>query len=32
MICDDLEEWHGARGRRQVQEGGDICSPMADSC
>ena len=22
----------GVRGRREVQEGGDICIPMADSC
>ena len=24
--------WHGAGDGREVQKGGDICTPMADSC
>ena len=28
----NLEEWDGEGDRRDVQEGGDICIPMADSC
>ena len=32
MLCDNLEGWDGVRGGREVQEGGDICMPMADSC
>ena len=31
-LCDNLEEWDGMRGGKEVQEGGDICKPMADSC
>ena len=31
-ICDNLEGWEGAGGGRGVQEGGDMCIPMADSC
>ena len=31
MVCDDLEGWDGVEGGREVQEGGDICIPMADS-
>ena len=27
-LCINLEGWDG----REVQEGGDICIPMADSC
>ena len=30
-LCDHLEGWHGEGDRREVQEGGDICMPMADS-
>ena len=30
--CDNLEGWDGVGGRREVQEGGNICTPMADSC
>ena len=30
MLCDNLED--GVGGGREVQEGGDICIPMADSC
>jgi len=29
---DDLEEWERVAGGRGVQEGGDICVPIADSC
>ena len=28
----NLEGWDGAGGGREVQEGGVICIPMADSC
>ena len=28
----NLEEWFGQGDGREVQEGGDICIPMADSC
>ena len=31
MLCDNLEGWDGVGGQREVQEGGDICIPMADS-
>ena len=31
-LCDNLEGRNGAGGGREVQEGGDICKPMADSC
>ena len=31
-LCINLEEWDGAGDRREVQEGGDIFIPMADSC
>ena len=31
-LCDNLEGWDGVRGGREVQERGDICIPMADSC
>ena len=27
MLCDDLEEWDGGR---EVQEGGDMCTHIAD--
>ena len=30
-LCIDLEGWEGGDGR-EVQEEGDICIPMADSC
>jgi len=27
------KDWlNGVRGGRKVQEGGDICTPLADSC
>ena len=32
MLFDSLEGWDGVGGGREVQEGGDICIPMADSC
>ena len=28
----NLEGWDGVGGRKEVQEGGDICIPKADSC
>ena len=31
VLCDNLEGWNGVGGRSKVQEGGDICQPMADS-
>ena len=31
-LCINLEGWDGEGDRREVQEGGDICIPMADSC
>ena len=31
-LCINLEGWHGAGDGREVQKGGDICTPMADSC
>ena len=30
-LCINLEGWDGERDGREVQEGGDICMPMADS-
>ena len=30
-LCVNLEVWDGAGGGRGIQEGGDICIPMADS-
>ena len=30
--CINLEGWEGEGDRREVQKGGDICIPMADSC
>ena len=32
MLCDNLEGWDGLGGEREIQEGGDICIPMDDSC
>ena len=32
MLCDNLEGWDGVAGEWEVQEGGDIRIPMADSC
>ena len=31
VLCDNLEEWDGVGDGRKVQEGGDMCIPMADS-
>jgi len=31
-LCDNLEGWDGEGDGREVQEGGDMCIPMADSC
>ena len=31
MPCDNLEEWDGVEGRREVPEGGDICIHISDS-
>ena len=30
-LCINLEGWDGAGDGREVQKGGDICIPMADS-
>ena len=32
MLCDNLEGWDREGGGREVQEGGDIRIPLADSC
>ena len=31
-LCINLERWEGEGDRKEVQKGGDICIPMADSC
>ena len=31
-LCTNLERWDGEGDGREVQKGGDICTPMADSC
>ena len=31
MLCDNLEGWDRVGGGREVQEGGAICIPMANS-
>ena len=31
-LCINLAGWDGAGEGREVQKGGDICIPMADSC
>ena len=31
-LCTNLEGWDGEGDGREVQKGGDICIPMADSC
>ena len=31
-LCINLEGWDGEGDGREIQEGGDICTPMADSC
>ena len=30
--CINLEGWDGEADGREVQNGGDMCTPMADSC
>ena len=32
VLCDNLEGWDEAGGGRELQEGGDVCTPVADSC
>ena len=32
VLCDNLEGWDGVGGGKEVQEGGDVCIAMADSC
>ena len=31
-LCINLEGWDGAGDGKEVQKGGDTCTPMADSC
>ena len=31
-LCNNLEGWERVRGRRESQEGGDICTSMVNSC
>ena len=31
-LCINIGVWDGKRDGRDVQKGGDICIPMADSC
>ena len=31
-LCINLEGWDGERDGREVQKGGVVCIPMADSC
>ena len=31
-LCINLEGWDGEGDGREVQEGGDMCIPMAESC
>ena len=31
-LCINLERWDEEGDGREVQKGGDICIPMADSC
>ena len=31
-LCINLERWDGEGDGREVQKGGDLCIPMADSC
>ena len=32
VLCDNLEEWGGAEGGREVQEEGDMCIPVPCWC
>ena len=31
-LCINLEQWDGEGDGKEVQKGGNICIPMADSC
>ena len=31
-LCINLQGWDGGGDGREVQEGGNVCIPMADSC
>ena len=31
-LCNNLERWDGEEGRREVEEKGNTCIPMAGSC
>ena len=31
-LCVNLEGWDGKEDGREIQKGGDICIPMANSC
>ena len=31
-LCNNLERWDGEEDEREIQEGGDICIPVAESC
>ena len=31
-LCINQDGWDGVGDEREVQKGGDICIPMADSC
>ena len=31
-LCVNLEGWNGEGDGREVQNAGDVCIPMADSC
>ena len=32
VLCNNLEQWDVRGGGRDIQEGGNICTPMVDSC
>ena len=32
VLCVNLEGWEGVEDVREVQGGGDMCIPVADSC
>ena len=32
VLCENLEVWDGVWGGKEVQEEGDLCIPVADSC
>ena len=32
VLCDNLERWDGVGDGREIQEGGDGCMRVADSC